>query len=334
MPDHNPELVNVLERLVREALWKTVHLKVETLHEKSRTVPPENARELNEVQEYWADASGRRHLDFRQDTLPDGLRVHRAGFSDGSKCWDIWYSNKDVERQGAVHVDYPFMDEVKYGFSQAPPPLMYSYVGLTPLHEALPDAEPMGKGDVMGRPCLVYHFKNAGSPTAPQSLVYHLDRKTSVPLRVAAYKDPDRVRDALPSWVWEAASLDRVGERHVPLNSTYTSYWIHPGGNEKLTGDVDLFHKIRVVEAEFDAPLSASVFKPVIQPGVTVTDDVAHRYYTTPGGVKDQAPKAETAAGEPVRVSEPGGGFPFAGAGIALSLGVLATAVLLRWRRG
>ncbi len=105
-----------------------------------------------------------------------------------------------------------------------------------------------------------------------QSLVYYIDKKTSVPLRVSAYDDPQRIRLGKPNWVWEATSLDAILDRAVPLSSKYDAFNVSPGKDGVLESNPSLSQKIHIVEILFDSPIPETSFWPVFQEGVTIQD--------------------------------------------------------------
>jgi len=221
------------------------------------------------------------------------------------------------------------MNESKFGFRDAPPPLRYYHVGLMPLHEALANAERIGQERVIGRICENFHFREVGLPGMQQSLVYSLDEQTSLPLKVAAFSSPVQVRDKMPSWVWEATTLDRVSGRHFALSSKYASFRVRKTAAGDWDSKPDLSSTIQVTEISFDTPIPHTAFWPDFQPGVRVLDSIAKRKYEIPGA----RPSTRDAAtvGTPIRV-EPDRGSWLPGAGVALSLAALAVAFVL-WRR-
>ena len=179
------------------------------------------------------------------------------------------------------------------------------------------------------RTCNNFLFKNVGPHGREQSLVYSLDEATSVPLKIAAYSSPDRLRDQMPNWVWEATTLDRVSDRHFPLNSSYASFRVAKTETGQWTSQPGLKQIIRVEEITFDAAILHTAFWPTIQPGTRVLDAIAKRKYQVPGGAATTQESAGT--GTPIRVAPESGSW-LPGAGVVLSIAALAIAAVL-WRR-
>ncbi|WP_169974202.1 hypothetical protein [Tautonia rosea] len=324
--------VEIIENLLRETAPESIRVVVSTKH------PPREVREGGpgeKSQTYIETRQGERYFDDQIIALGRPV-ARRASYCDGDRCINITYRREDVETQDKVGISNDFMFDAEFGFRSAPDPIRYYHVGLTPLHEALPTAERLLDEQVIGRDCDVFHFEGVGRPGREQSLVYALDKETSVPLRVSAYNDPEFLDSGVPNWVWEAESLDRVGEHHYPKASKLSSYVIRNADGERPKAELDVVTAIRAEEVVFDASYPASTFWPDIQPGIRVFDLIEGGSYVAGGG--EEAVSDDLAVSQiqedtpPIRVGEPGTGAWMGGVGITLSIAVLVVAFLLRKR--
>lgn len=327
-----------LSRLVERAAEGTTFdaIRVEVVERQAGRQAPGVAPTSPFVTEstYAQGPRGARYFDsiVRHDAEsgPAERQVRRTTYySDGRRSAEVSYGPGQLEQQAQVYVGRDFGREARVGFAQAPPPLRYYYVGLTPLPEALPDAVPLGTGTVLGRPCTTVRFDGVGRSSRPQALVYHVDTEAGIPLKVTAYENPEFLARDLPNWRWEATRVASIQGRLFPMASTYTSYVVldrDQPGRESAHRDVEV--QIDVARATFDRAVPRQAFWPAYQPGVFVLDTVAKRSYRVPGGA---APETRSGTGEPIRVNPPAGGW-LVGTGIGLSLGVLLLAAWLRGR--
>jgi len=280
-------------------------------------------------QEWASTSAGLRYFDtwYMPPTEPF---IHRSVYSDGHRFAHVWYQQDAPARQAQVSIDKYELVEKRDFFLDAPWPIRATHVGIVPLHEALPTAEVLQDGDVIGRGCDVFHFKNAGLPSRPQSLVSFLDKATSFPLKIAAYKNPDHIRDQKPNWVWEATTFDRVSGKHfLPLSSIYSSYFYSGGLNSEPK--LDLFQSIRIVSAEFDTAIPAGTFWPVVEQGVSVSDATKPLHTAVRDAPSTTSQTSRT--GDPIRAEEPQVNSALLTAtGLGLSLTVILIAVVL-WKR-
>ena len=320
--------MQLLEKTAFNCFPPSIRLQVEIV-QSPRKVVEDKLPEATILQEYAATSSGRRFLD-RQSHRGD--YANHASLMDLRSCARSLYNRTNLSDQVSITINHIFGNEKRFGYSDAPPPVRYYHVGLTPLLEALPKAERMNDGEVIGRSCDVFHFKSVGEGTHSQSLVYSLDKATGVPLRVAAYRNPDKVRENVPNWVWSAPTLDQVGKRHIPKSSTLSYFMSVKADNGEQVNKLDILQSIRVVNVEYDLALPASTFWPVFQPGVVVTDEIKRTTVTVPGGPATPKPTVPQ-TGAAIRVPQSDNSDLMSAAfGIALSLGVLAVAMLL-WQR-
>src|SRR5579885_3153123 len=118
-------LVSLIDRVTRQTTFKSLHMRVEILQSKSKTLPPERGREVKYELEYAATSLGRRYYDYKYTIVPDGRVFHLTSYTDGRKCANVEYDPKNHTRQATIAIDHHFMDETKTGFSQCPAPLRY-----------------------------------------------------------------------------------------------------------------------------------------------------------------------------------------------------------------
>lgn len=325
--------LRILENVSFNCFPYSFRIQVEIIQSPSKTENDDGTDLVHLRQTYAATSSGQRFFDQTGRRSDLNAKTRRLTFfSDGKKCANVTYDENDPSSQTGVLISRTFGNEASFGFMDVPPPVRYYHVGLIPLIEALPKAERMTSGEVIGRTCDVFHFKSAGSVEHPQSLVYFLDKATGVPLRVAAYADPEKLRDNIPNWIWEAKTLDKVGKRHIPFSSTLTYYRSFKTDKGELVNKLDIFQSIQVVKVEYDLELPKSTFWPAYQPGIVVIDQIKHTSTSVPGGPameKTTVPKI----GAPIRVPQSDvSGLLSSAIGIALSVAVLAVAIVL-WKR-
>jgi hypothetical protein len=323
-------LDRIIEKAVKETTPRTIQLRVSIAQTARKTVANNGPSSLTLEQAYFETARGERFLDERRIT-PDGPISHMSSYCDGTKCANVRFSKGDPDKQDSVTIGHDFMNEVRTGFRDAPQPLRYYHVGLMPLHEALHQAEREGQVRVIQRICNNFRFKRAGPRGPDQSLVYSLDEQTSVPLRVAAYYNPDQLRSKAPNWVWEAKTLDEASGRHFVRTSTFSSFLVKKADTDLWVSEPSLSQTIQVEEITFDAAIPRTSFWPTTQPGTRVSDTIAKRKFQVPGGKPSTRESAGT--GTPVRVAPESDSVSWlSGAGVVLSLAVLAAAAVI-WRR-
>lgn len=289
------------------------------------------------VQSYEATTSGRRYYE-ETATGEKGIVLHRAAYCDGEKCTNINYQPGPENRQRSVAISNQFLQEGISGFLVAPDPWTWSHVGLTPLHEALATAKPLGEGEVIGRKTHVFQISRRENTAASRDWIYHLDQATSVPLRVEFYTNPDRIEAKRPDTIWEAVTLDVVATRSFPMRSKMVQSAVRkePDGTEKLVEQ--LRRETTIKSIYFDSPIPATRFVAKIEPGMPVSDMLNKTIKVTPGvripiepprkPVEGNATVATPAVVEPA--SDPS--LWLSGIGVTLSVGVLIVAFVL-WRR-
>jgi hypothetical protein len=284
---------------------------------------------------YAATGRGQRYFDER--VTFEGGGNHRAAYSDGKKNANVTFLQDNSEKQEYIQIGLDFMGETEIGFVQAPEPLRFYHVGLVPLPKALPKAQTMGNERVIGRDCGVFHFKSVGPARGKQSLVYHLDSATGIPLRVSAFDNPDAMQAKTPNWVWEAQELSDADGHLFPIKSSRTSYLKLPTKSGGIEFELDRTCAIVVDKIEFEPKLSSTSFWPTLQPGVEVSDLIQNRRYTVPDKAETQALQPQqtnqSIQTQPIRVGAPSGeGISSYTVGLVLSLVIFCIAGAL-WRK-
>jgi hypothetical protein len=320
-------LDRIVKNVIHETLPKSIRLRVSVAQSNPSGLDSDAPASITIEQTYAETSRGERVFDERRLVANQPVS-HSASFCDGEKCANLVFSGKKGDSQKMASISHGFMYETRNGFRDGPEPLRFYHVGLIPLHEALSGAERMGEERVIERICDNFHFRDVGPAGRKQSLVYSLDRETSVPLKIVAYANPDRIREGSPNWSWQATSLDKISGRHYPLRSTYASSQRSKADPGRPTSEPDVKQTIRVEEIEFDAAIPKTTFWPTFQPGVAVADTVSKHKFRVPGGESPR--KEEASVGTPIRVAPESGSW-LPGAGLALSIAVLAVAAIL-WR--
>ncbi len=185
------DIAGICERLLDSCNPKSIRIRVEILQ--SNLTDRGRTPEFPLKQEWVATTSGQRYFD-DWFMSPDEPFQHRSVYSDSRRFAHVWCQQQDPARQALISINKEVLVEKRDFFLDAPWPIRVTHVGLAPLTEALPAAEVLPDGEVIGRGCDVFHFQKAGLPSRPQSLVYFLDKATSFPLKVEAYENPERLR--------------------------------------------------------------------------------------------------------------------------------------------
>ena len=175
------------------------------------------------------------------------------------------FSKNDLDKQESIIFKRQYWMEDRSERRECPQPLRFLYVGREPIHKALPSAAYLGEDRVLNRACHVFLFAQVRWEI-PQDHVYYLDKATSVPLKLASYRDQTARDQKKPLWVWTAESLDKVQDHFVSLKSKMIQYAedLQPGFTWTYS----------VISIQFDKDYPASMFSPAPQPGVTVLDSI------------------------------------------------------------
>jgi hypothetical protein len=279
--------------------------------------------------DYIETALGQRLFEIRM-SVEGGSVARQCGYSDGRRFARVdFHRDKRGDRARTIGIANSFMSEASEGYVQRPHPLRFLYVGLKPLYEVLADTKPYGEASHLDRTCDLFRFTVAG-PSRTQDLIYWLDRRTSIPLRVEAYPVGGSPGDARPFWRWEAHSLDTVQGYHLPLRSTYTSYQQQ---DDHATDRPSLVNRVEVQSVEFNKEYPASMFWPTFTPGAQVIDAVGNDgIYTVPD--PNPPPPAGTIAAPAIEANpERGWSEALPTTATLLGLLVLVVGLTLWWRR-
>ncbi|QEH32580.1 hypothetical protein OJF2_10570 [Aquisphaera giovannonii] len=322
------DMGRVLQQLTHEMRPPSIRMVIHVEQSKFEASMANTSRPLTMDRTYIETGKGQRYFDDIA-RIAGGGTSRKTAYSDGRRSANIMYSPKDDSTVQAVNIGHEFMGETGIGYYSAPEPFRYTRVGLIPLLEALPRAEKLGPATVAGRVCDRYLFREVKGGGLPQSLVYALDRATSVPLMVAAYKDVEHVHSDLPSWVWEAVTLDEISSYHFPLRSKQTVYFLSSDGGREVSRP-DMTQTIEVKSLEYDVVYPTSTFWPNPGAGVDVFDSITRKHSVTPGAV---TPKA-TAVGvaDPIRADPSDTGAWPVWPVVALSCVTFAAALVFKVR--
>jgi hypothetical protein len=280
----NHDLARIVENLAWELTsWKTLAIRV-----RRQDVMLGGKAAPIVIDDYRETASGQRRLQTM--SLSSGEpRLIDSAVSDGNKCWNLSYG-PDGKLMQAI-IAKTIAREDNSGASIRPKPLGNLYVGLTPLHEAIQNAQPVGEETVIGRPCDGFRFSGVRLGKIEQDHVYYLDRETSIPLRIEIYRPTTPPGSFTKVALWEAESLDTVGRYHVPMKSKVVVWRPDQSGGSQEMGRLTL----AVESIEYDQPIDEAIFRPELGPGVTVIDTIAKTSYKTPPATPTQAdPKSTT----------------------------------------
>jgi hypothetical protein len=318
----------VLAKVIRETSgWEAieVHVDIEqTLHIKIGAHVPQTGMAS---ETYIETSKGRRFYQRLNCASPDDC-APSLGYCDGSRSGQVeTQPPPNQTKQKTISITKTFMYEQQNGFNHRPTPLRGQYVGLIPLHEALPKALPMGDATVMQRSCQLFHFKAVPTPKGTCELVYSLDTATAVPLRIAFYANTEKLKAAKPQWTWEATELKEIQGFHVPTRSKYSSYAV----SEKES-TVSLSEVYTMDSVVFNKKYSEATFWPKYDQGVYINDLTINKaYFNTPDKKAPKSVESATAVQEPIVAGDPnaGGSLPLF---IGLSVGVVFVVVgLVMW---
>ena len=316
------ERSELIDRLAWElSSWKSVDLRVRS-EQAGQSLDGKPTGATMTVRSHYSETDrGQRAYDL--SAMSDGREMKDAAYCDGSKCIKLNFDTDGKQQSAAI--DRSFYNEARFGAANRPRPLEYFYVGLTPLHEALPKAERTGSGTIIGRKTDIYVFRGVKCAAMQFDFVYHLDDITGIPLRAECYRDAEMMAKGLPAYAWEADSLDAIGKYHLPKKSHYSSFVGHPATGKAVPATTQ---KIAIEEVTYDAPIPDSRFWPSLTPGVQVLDGIKNESYVVPG-----AEVSSTA--EPLRAAPPGEAWMSQAPtiGVVVCAAFLIAGGVLWWRR-
>jgi len=327
------------ERLAwHQESWSSIELRgfrTET-HERPIAGQPDRPPAFDGRQFFYVEtAEGERFLDAR--ALKSGeVKYRQTFYFDGKEGAEItWDPDAPLRQQRQIIVHRHFGREDRETHTQRPYPLRSYWMDREPLHEALPKAVPLGQAKVLERDCDRILFQNTGH-TGEWEQIYDLDAETSTPLRVAVYRnEADRLADRL-LMDWTALELGQVQGYPLALKSHLRAYTAE-GGKHSWTQTYE------VESAAFNKEYPASTFRPEIQPGALVHDQVRGKAVRMPG--ENQAerpaqrgadPSTTAAVADPIIRADPPRSWSFytTTAGLGLGCAALMIGFLLWWRRG
>ena len=232
------------------------------------------------------------------------------------------YEDGHLDRQKFVVIKRTYSQEDQGDKMNRPNPIDLLYVCREPLHVALSKAESLGSDRVLDRDCDVFLFRGLRW-RAPQDHVYHLDRATSIPLKVESFKDQAARDIRQPSWVWTAESLDQVQDHFITLKS------------REVMSNPQFTWKLQVESVAFNKDYPSSTFWPVLQPGVSVLDSISKKSYRVPGGDRTNSDaKEQPSDARPVQAIPPQGYLSVVSTvSLGLGLAVFFVGISLWWRR-
>ena len=307
------------------ASWKSVEIRTR-MGIQNKALPAGNSQAFDAVLERYIETAAGRRLCEHRTLNGDALDRLSMYYGDGAKFANVDYRRDDPETQQVVFINRQFWMEDRSDRKQVPPPLLYFYVGREPLHQALPKSTYLGQDKVIGRDCEIFLFPQV-QWMVPQDQVFYLDKTTGVPLKVDAYRDAAARERNKPLWSWTVESLGEVDGHFVPLKSSEVSF--DREGVEVMARQID------VESIAFNKDYPASMFWPVVQPGVTVIDSIANKMSVTPGQPKPELKKEAASPARPT-YADPPRDWSATASNVSLVLGgaVLLAGIVLWRRRG
>jgi hypothetical protein len=323
-PMNDEALAQIIEKLAREHLVGSVRLKTVGRQSKSMIIGSRGSKPATNHTEYIQTSKGQRFFESVL-AFDRGRTLHRAAYCDGRRCAEVRFHPDIVGKPEAIWISRHFLDDMANNTLNIPFPLNAYYVGPKPLIEVLPTGQHMPPADVVGRPCDVFLFRSVGPTNRKEDFVYHLDKQTSVPLKVACYIKPEHVEIDRPFWAWEATSFDAVDGHHVPLASTWTRFVVEDA-SRGVPPKVNMTVQITVARVEFEREFPESTFWPAYSEGVRVSDEIRGESFQVPitAGSKSVA--------DPIRVAVPPGPPWGTLAGGFLTFALIAAAIAMRGR--
>ncbi len=276
---------------------------------------------------YIEEVGGGRFYEMRGQS-GDRVVIMSRYYSDGTRCADVQFSSVNPDQQQTIMINRQFALENGTDRRNVPAPLRAFYVGRSPLHQALPRGELLGKLEILGRPGVQVLFREDKQPSA-QAQVIILDEATGIPMKIDGFRNEADRQNQKPWWTWTASSLEQINGRTFPIKSKTSNY--DADGNLMLSTEYD------VQSIKFNQSYAASTFWPVYQPEAMVYDNIEQRVIAepTPKPLPPPAPPVPPVVTTKTIEAVPPADWSSTVSPLALGLGVavlLAAGVLL-WRR-
>ncbi|MFO0958892.1 MAG: hypothetical protein U0800_15930 [Isosphaeraceae bacterium] len=242
-------------------------------------------------------------------------------YCDGKRCSHLYRKREQAPDEGQVRINRFFGNE-ETGHSHRPEPFQSFYFGLRSLDKAIREAESLGEGVHASRPCDLFLLRKE---TDGGSVVYFLDRETSVPLKVVHYAtEADRQADRV-LFEWSGKAIERREGYPIVPASELVHYRHEPNGSR-----VVLYHcHYNVEDFRLNQPQDPAQFWPVITPKMNVLDMVNRKaHFPKRSETSKQITQDAGSRLIPEERSIPQGAI-FVGLGFAM----IAVAGWLWWRR-
>lgn len=325
------------ERLAWEmGAWNSIELRMRhdfTSHKADPLDPPV----FDRVEEHYIEtALGQRYYETLSiDSKSDQITFRLIRYGQEGRSVDVTYDRENTSKQYHALVKRAFANEDKSDRPEKPIPHVFYYVGRKPLYEVLPEAEYIGTDQVLGRDCEIFRISQVQWHT-PQDLVYHLDKETSIPLKIESYRDEESRVERHPQWVWTADAIEQFDGHPVVVKSTQLDYTA-PGSELSFT------RTFQVQSISFNKDYPESMFWPDLQPGITVFDTITGKTYPAPGDPRERQGDesanresvATTSTSSPLQALPPShwtSAFSTLSLGLGISV-LLASLTLIWWRR-
>lgn len=274
-----------------------------------------------QVDHYVETATGQRLYEEQLRPTDPASGSTTVNYSDGKRSANLYRRPDQQPDEGQVRITRSFGIESK-GSSHRPSPFNTFYFGAQSLDKAIRKAVPLGEGAQAGRPCDLFLLQkdNGG-----ESVVYFLDRETSVPLKVVHYKtEADRQADRV-EFEWSGTAIERREGYPIVPTSELTHYR-HDASGAKVA----LYRlQYRVEDFRINQTYEAATFWPEITPRMNVLDLVS-RKATFPK--RSESSKSITQEAGTHLIPEERS-FPQTAIFVGLGLVLIAVAGWLRWRR-
>ncbi len=316
--------------------WKSVKVRLKTHGAPERNSALSDQEGFVSERSYVETSTGQRASDERI-VFRSGKESHLEGYCDGAKCAKVVHDLRVDAKVplNRIEITRTFLNEDRIGSTQRPRPLVYYFVGKTPLYEAVASATSLGETRALGRDCMVLLFQKVKWVMVQQDLVYTIDKVTGLPLRVDSFRDEQSRLSEQPLWTWKADSLDQVGAYHLVKNSTFLEYMFDSKTQKSVLTSTS---KETVTDVWFDQDYADSSFWPKSAEGFSVIDTVTGNNTLLPQHRAQSdvlIPSNGTKVGTKVIESrQPASWSSYLGAAsLLLGIGILAVGVVIAKRR-